>query len=200
MTDRGAVSTTMPTDVPDPPIGPMLRELRARRGLSIKAAAEQAGISPSFLSLVERGQSDLAMNRLMRLLTLYGASLIDLVDKSHAPQSDVIRGGEEIHLTSHGERIDAYLLVADADRPLVPMIWVYEPGASMDNAQAQPNDHFSYVLEGTVLVELDDERYELSAGDTVYVRAGRRFRVRNESERVARVLGCGHQVVARPTR
>jgi mannose-6-phosphate isomerase-like protein (cupin superfamily) len=68
----------------------------------------------------------------------------------------------------------------------------------MDDAQAEPVDHFSYVIEGTVLVELDDERYELSAGDTVYVRAGRRFRVRNESERVARVLGCGHQAVARP--
>jgi quercetin dioxygenase-like cupin family protein len=190
----------MPTDAPDTPIGPRLRELRTRRGLSIKAAAEQAGISPSFLSLVERSQSDLAMNRLMRLLTLYGASLIDLVDESRARQADVIRGGEEIHLTSHGERIDAYLLVADSDRPLVPMIWVYEPGASMDNAQAQPVDHFSYVLEGTVLVELDDERYELNAGDTVYVRAGRRFRVRNEGERVARVLGCGHQVVARPMR
>jgi transcriptional regulator with XRE-family HTH domain len=182
----------MSTDAPDPPLGPRLRELRARRGLSIKAAAERAGISPSFLSLVERSQSDLAMSRLMRLLTLYGASLIDLVDAPDAPKSDVIRGGKEIHITSHGERIDAYLLVADSDRPLVPMIWVYEPGASMGEAYTQPADHFSYVLEGTVLVELDDERYELTAGDTVYVRAGRRFRVRNESERVARLLGCGH--------
>lgn len=188
----------MSTDAPDPPLGPRLRELRTRRGLSIKAAAEQAGISPSFLSLVERSQSDLAMSRLMRLLTLYGASLVDLVDATHASKSDVIRGGEEIHVTSHSEHIDAYLLVADSDRPLVPMIWVYEPGASMDDAHAEPVDHFSYVIEGTVLVELDDERYELSAGDTVYVRAGRRFRVRNESERVARVLGCGHQAAARP--
>jgi quercetin dioxygenase-like cupin family protein len=187
----------MSSDAPDPPLGPRLRELRTRRGLSIKAAAEQAGISPSFLSLVERSQSDLAMSRLMRLLTLYGASLADLVDPTHAPKSDVIRGGEEIHVTSHGEHIDAYMLVADADRALVPMIWVYEPGASMDDAQPEPMDHFSYVIEGTVLVELDDERYELSAGDTVYVRAGRHFRVRNESDRVARVLGCGHQVVAR---
>jgi transcriptional regulator with XRE-family HTH domain len=114
----------MSTEAPNPPLGPTLRELRTRRGLSIKAAAEQAGISPSFLSLVERSQSDLAMSRLMRLLTLYGASLVDLVDATHAPKSEVIRGGEE--------------------------------------------------------------------------RAGRRFRVRNESERVARVLGCGHQVMARP--
>ncbi|HMJ36346.1 MAG TPA: cupin domain-containing protein [Baekduia sp.] len=187
----------MSPDAPDPPLGPRLRELRRRRGLSIKAAAEQAGVSPSFLSLVERSQSDLAMSRLMRLLTLYGASLIDLVDATDAPTSDVIRGGEEIHVTSHGERIDAYMLVADPDRVLVPMIWVYEPGASMGEAHPQPADHFSYVIEGSVLVELDDERYELTAGDTVYVRAGRRFRVRNTSERVARLLGCGHPVAPR---
>jgi transcriptional regulator with XRE-family HTH domain len=189
----------MSPDAPDLPLGPRLRELRTRRGLSIKAAAEQAGVSSSFLSLVERSQSDLAMSRLMRLLTLYGASLTDLVDDAtDAPASDVIRGGEEIHFTSHGERIDAYLLAADSDRPLVPMIWVYEPGASMGEAYTQPADHFSYVIDGTVVVELDDERYELTAGDTVYVRAGRRFRVRNESNRVARLLGCGHQVPARP--
>ncbi|MEA2307603.1 MAG: hypothetical protein QOH43_4883, partial [Solirubrobacteraceae bacterium] len=79
-----------------------------------------------------------------------------------------------------------------------PSCWIYEPGASMGEAHAQPVDHFSYVIEGTVVVEIDDEHYELTAGDTVYVRAGRRFRVRNENEGVARLLGCGHHVPARP--
>ncbi|MDO8209518.1 helix-turn-helix domain-containing protein [Conexibacter sp. CPCC 206217] len=180
----------MTSDLTDPPLGPRLRELRQRRGLSIKAASEQAGLSASFLSLVERGQSDLAMNRLMRLLQIYGASLTDLVEPA-APPSDVVRRGEELRVHSPGEHIDAYLLVTDNDRPLVPMVWVYAPGAAMSEPTALPTDHFSHVIAGSVTIETDEETVRLNAGDTIYVRAARRFRIVNDGTEPARVLGCG---------
>ncbi|HST41074.1 MAG TPA: helix-turn-helix domain-containing protein [Conexibacter sp.] len=180
----------MTDDLPDPPLGPRLRELRQRRGLSIKAAADQAGLSASFLSLVEREQSDLAMNRLLRLLQIYGASLRDLAGPAAAP-SAVVRHGEEARAHSPGEHIDAYLLVADTDRPLVPMVWVYEPGAAMNETVALPTDHFSHVIAGNVTVETDDGDHALGPGDTIYLRAGRRFRIRNGDDGIARILGCG---------
>lgn len=180
----------MTDELPDPSLGPRLRELRQRRGLSIKAAAEQAGLSASFLSLVEREQSDLAMNRLLRLLQIYGSSLIELVAPATLP-SDVVRFGEETRVHSSSEHIDAYLLVADSRRPLVPMIWVYEPGAAMGEAAALPTDHFSHVIAGEVTVELDDASHHLAAGDTIYVQAARRFRIRNDGDQPARILGCG---------
>jgi len=183
------------SDLTDPPLGPRLRELRRRSGLSIRAAAEQAGLSASFLSMVEREQSDLAMSRLMRLLGIYGASLTDLVDDARsapaAPSGDVVRGGEEIHVTSAGEHIDVYMLVADTDRPLVPMVWVYAPGAAMSEDVVAETDQFSYVVEGAVTVDADDASYRLTAGDTIYMRTGRRFRIRNDSALPARVLGLG---------
>ena len=181
-------------DPPDPSLGARLRSLRLERGLSLAAAAERAGMSASFLSLVERGESDLALGRFMRLIELYGASLTDVlppaVDESC---SNVVRAGEERHLTSHGEHISAYLLVADATQALVPMIWVYEPGGAMGGLQAQPMDLFSHVLEGTIVYETDQGQLELRRGDTVYVPAGQAFRFRNESPSVARILGCGYR-------
>jgi len=182
----------MTDQLQDPPLGPRLRELRRARGLSIKEAAAQAGISASFLSLVERGQSDLAMNRLLRLLQIYDASVVELVTPSQ-PRSAVVRRGEEVRVTSAGEQIDAYLLVADTDRPLVPMIWVYEPGAAMKEQASLPTDHFSHVIAGSVTIETDDGDHALAAGDTIYLRAGRRFRIRNDGTEPARILGCGIQ-------
>lgn len=175
----------------DPPLGPRLRDLRKRRGLSIKAAAEQAGLSASFLSLVERGQSDLAMTRLMRLLAIYGASLSELVGGPARSSCDVVRDGEALRVSSAGEHIDAYLLVADTDRPLLPMIWVYAPGAGMKEPVLPLTDHFSHVLDGTVVVETDGATERLGPGDTIYMRAGKRYLIRNEGERPARLLGCG---------
>ncbi len=177
------------SDEPDPTLGPRLRALRTRRALSIRAAAEQAGLSASFLSLVERGHSDLAMSRLTRLLQIYGASLNDLAPV--ARPREVVRAEEALRLHSSSEHIDAYLLVADAQLPLVPMVWVYEPGAAMDEPQALPTDHFSHVIAGEIAIETDEATHRLTAGDTIYLRAGRRFRIRNDGDQPARVLGCG---------
>jgi transcriptional regulator with XRE-family HTH domain len=177
-------------ELPDPPLGPRLRELRRVRGLSIKDAAARAGISASFLSLVERGQSDLAMNRLLRLLAIYDSSVVELVADAR-PRSAVVRHGEEVRVTSSGEHIDAYLLVADMNRPLVPMIWVYEPGAAMEEPASLPTDHFSHVIAGAIVVETDEGDQPLGTGDTIYLRAGRRFRIRNDGDGHARILGCG---------
>ena len=184
----------MNQDLPDPRIGPRLRRLRIDRGLSLAAAAELAGISASFLSLVERGQSDLSLGRFVRLLEVYGASMTDVVPPTVDDATwQVVRAGSEVHFTSHGEHIAAYLLVADATRPLVPMIWVYEPGGAMEVLQANPTDLFSHVLEGEIVYETEQGQLELGRGDTVYVPAGQAFRFRNDSSRVARVLGCGYQ-------
>jgi transcriptional regulator with XRE-family HTH domain len=183
----------MNQDLPDPSLGARLRRLRLERGLSLAAAAELAGMSASFLSLVERGESDLALGRFVRLLDLYGASMTDVVPPTaDASRSQVVRAGDELHFTSHGERISAYLLVADAAQALVPMIWVYEPGGAMEVVQANPTDVFSHVLEGTIVYETDQGQLELRRGDTVYVPAGRRYRFRNDSQSIARMLGCGY--------
>jgi transcriptional regulator with XRE-family HTH domain len=183
----------MNQDLPDPSLGARLRRLRLDRGLSLAAAAELAGMSASFLSLVERGESDLALGRFMRLLDSYGASMTDVVPPmADESRSQVVRAGDEVQFTSLGERISAYLLVADAAQALVPMIWVYEPGGAMEVLQANPVDVFSHVLEGTIVYETEQGRLELRRGDTVYVPAGQAYRFRNDSPSVARVLGCGY--------
>ncbi|MCW3013156.1 MAG: transcriptional regulator, family [Solirubrobacterales bacterium] len=187
----------MSSELPDPALGRRLRTLRKQRGLSLAAAAEQTDVSPSFLSLVERGRSDLALGRLMRLLGLYGASLLDVVPPIDVPdvgvqEPNVIRAGHEVRFTSLGEHIAAYLLVPDAARPLVPMIWVYEPGGAMQVLQANPTDMFSHVLEGSVVYESSGSELVLGPGDTVYVPAGESYRYRNDTGTTARVLGCGY--------
>ncbi|HTE64517.1 MAG TPA: cupin domain-containing protein [Solirubrobacteraceae bacterium] len=187
----------MTQDHPDPSLGARLRRLRVDRGLSLSAAAELAGMSASFLSLVERGESDLALGRFVRLLECYGASMTDVVPPTAVEsRSQVVRAGDEVHFTSQGERISAYLLVADAAQSLVPMIWVYEPGGAMEVLQANPTDVFSHVLEGTIVYETAQGQLELSRGDTVYVPAGQPYRFRNDSPSVARLLGCGYNAGA----
>src|SRR6478609_6292080 len=54
-----------------PAPGEVLRRLRTQRGWSLRDVAERSGLSASFLGAVERGESDIALERLARLAAIF---------------------------------------------------------------------------------------------------------------------------------
>jgi transcriptional regulator with XRE-family HTH domain len=60
-------------------VGEKLRTWRQQAGMSIREVAERSGLSVSFISLVERGQTEIAVTRLIRLTDVFGRQLSDVV-------------------------------------------------------------------------------------------------------------------------
>jgi len=59
-------------------LGQRLRALRARRGETLTETADRAGISPQYLSEIERGLKDPSSEVLAAVAGALGATLIDL--------------------------------------------------------------------------------------------------------------------------
>ena len=59
-------------------VGARLRHLRRRRGLTLVEAAARAGISPQYLSEVERGRKDPSSEVLAAITGALGAQLVDV--------------------------------------------------------------------------------------------------------------------------
>lgn len=59
-------------------LGPRLRVLRRRRGETLTETADRAGISPQYLSEVERGLKDPSSEVLAAVAGALGVTLIDL--------------------------------------------------------------------------------------------------------------------------
>ena len=59
-------------------LGQRLRELRRRRGETLTETGERAGISPQYLSEIERGLKDPSSEVLAAVAGALGATLIDL--------------------------------------------------------------------------------------------------------------------------
>ena len=115
-----------------PALGEGLRRLRRGRGLSLADASRATGLSSSFLSIVEKGNSDIAIGRLMRLMRVYGASIGDLDPGStRAGDDPVVRGGQGKHIRSQ-EGIDLYLLAPDTNRKMMPVTTTYAPRTETD--------------------------------------------------------------------
>jgi transcriptional regulator with XRE-family HTH domain len=54
-----------------PAPGEVLRRLRTQRGWSLREVGERSGLSASFLGAVERGETDIALERLARLASVF---------------------------------------------------------------------------------------------------------------------------------
>ncbi|WP_033288660.1 helix-turn-helix domain-containing protein [Amycolatopsis jejuensis] len=174
---------TKPSDDAPPEIGPYLRALRKQRGLSLQQVALATGISKSFLSLVENGTNDITFGRLHRLLTLYGADLGDLVPPREQAEESVVRGTERRLLYRPAPGMGVFMASPDTRRTLLAGVALLEPGSRMPEDAIHDGEEWVHVVRGAAEVVLDDGEtmVELSAGDSIYLRGGRRHRLANPS-------------------
>jgi quercetin dioxygenase-like cupin family protein len=163
-----------------PELGASLRALRRERGKSLAEVAAATAISQSFLSLVETGQTDITISRLMRLVAYYGVHIADLLPTPARHDALVVRRGEEQHVASRSEGIDNALLAPDTDRSMMPMLSTLAPGAAVAEPASHEGEEFVHVVKGSVRVEIDGyPQIVLRRGDNVYFRAERPHRYWN---------------------
>lgn len=81
-------------------VGARLRHLRHRRGLTLVAAAALAGISPQYLSEVERGRKDPSSEVLAAISGALGAPLVEV---THLASLDLRRQHSTLAAPPPGE-------------------------------------------------------------------------------------------------
>jgi transcriptional regulator with XRE-family HTH domain len=171
-------------------LGARLRRLRKARALSLADVADGTGISASFLSMVEKGQSDITVSRLMRLVHWFGVSVADLVQEPDPSPVQVVRADQRRSVRLSDERISIQMLTPDGRHAMMPVINVYEAGGGMADAARHDGEEFVHVLEGTVELTVgDDDPIVLRAGDSAYYRADVPHSFRNVGRGDARFLG-----------
>ncbi|MBS1870272.1 MAG: helix-turn-helix transcriptional regulator [Actinobacteria bacterium] len=156
--------------------------MRQARRLSLGEVAAQTEISASFLSLVEKGRSDITLGRLTRLVDFYGISITDLLPSPDDEAPDIVRSDNARLLHSPDEGIDMYVLASGTDRAMMAMLLVIAPGAGLAEPGHHRGEEFVHVLEGRLRLEVEgSESRELAAGDSAYYQSGRRHVFRNAS-------------------
>lgn len=171
-------------------LGARLRALRHSRGVSLVDVAEGAGISPSFLSMVEQGKSDITISRLMRLVQWFGVSVADLVQEPNPSPVQVVRANRRRSLRLADERISIQMLTADGHHAMMPVINVYDEGGAMTDPTRHDGEEFVHVIEGRIeLTVSGSDPIVLKAGDSAYYRSDAPHSFRNVGPGVARFFG-----------
>lgn len=165
-----------------PALGTGLRRLRTARRLSLSEVAEATGLSPSFLSLLENGKSDITIGRLTRLVNFFGVSITDLLPSEEPADPHVVGLAERRRLHSPSEGTDIFLLVHDTERAMMPMYLEIQPGGHLAEFAQHRGEEWVFVIEGELTLELDGtEARRLEAGDSAYYSAETQHMFRNRS-------------------
>lgn len=169
-------------------LGRRLRQLRHLQQLSLAAVARHAGMSPSFLSQLERGATSPSISSLRRICAVLGVTLAELFDEDGALPMQVLRRSDRPRVeTEPGTR--KFLLTRKPLRNLEVYVGEFEPETSTGEQYFHGDaQELFVVLSGTVLVELGDSAATLTAGDSIEYSTALPHRAVNVGDERAEVL------------
>jgi transcriptional regulator with XRE-family HTH domain len=169
-------------------IGERLAGLRQQAGLSIRALARAAGVSPSLISEAERGLVEPSIGVLKRIASVLEVNLTYFFSSPGSSGETVIRPADRRQLSElHGVTYE--LLAPDHVRTLEPIFGRLEPGASSgDEPYVHDGEEWGIVLIGKLKVWVGTEVYFLEPGDSIYFPSTVPHRVANAADEITEYL------------
>ncbi len=166
-------------------IGTHLRQLRAKRHLSLAEVARAAGISVGFLSALERSQMSGSVGTLRKLARFYKTSILEFFDATGASGRQVRPDQRKVLEAGPGVRME---LLAWGNTVMEPHLFRVAPKAGSGDSYMHEGEEFLYVLRGELAITLEKEEYKLKAGDSFYFESATRHHWKNPGRAESWVL------------
>jgi transcriptional regulator with XRE-family HTH domain len=161
-------------------IGPRLREVRERNGLSQRALAKRSGISNATISLIESGKLNPSVATLKRILDGIQTDLSAFFATESSTSERVVY--RESELVEIGRGKISYWQVGSEleDRSMQILHERYAPGSDTGKVTLHhKGEEGGVVISGHLELTVDGERYVLGPGDAYYFDSSRPHRFRN---------------------
>ena len=149
-------------------IGADIRALRRSRGWTLSDLAERLDRSVGWLSQVERGQSEPALADIRTVAALFDLPVSFFFSQSPdtAEAAYVVRGDSRRTMSDEGKGLVESLLSPDPGGAFEIVHSVFEAGARCPEPFVRPTEEAGYVIEGSLTLIIDGERFELNQGDS----------------------------------
>jgi transcriptional regulator with XRE-family HTH domain len=177
-------------DEPLNEVGERLRAIRQLRRRTLRAVAEQADVSESFLSQVERGKASASIASLTRIASALGVAVSDLFEPDGSRRPPRVLRREARPVLAFGKLGRKYMLTPRPLEHLEVFVGELDPGGSTGEEPYTHGDseELFLVLSGRVHLQLGADVHELEAGDSIEYRSSVPHRVTNAGETQAEVM------------
>ena len=133
-------------------IGSHLRQLRAKRKLSLAQVARTVGISVGFLSALERSQMSGSVGTLRKLARFYRTNILDFFDATGATGRQVRPEQRKVLEAGPGVKME---LLAWGNTVMEPHLFRVAPKAGSGDSYTHEGEEFLYILRGELMITLE---------------------------------------------
>jgi transcriptional regulator with XRE-family HTH domain len=149
-------------------LGRRIREVRRKKGMTLREAADAANVSESFLSQVERGLANPSVASLRRIADAMHERVAAFF-VGEPPSGMLVRVKERRRLVHPMGMLEDYLLTPPTARRLQIIYCVVGPGegAGEERYTHVADEECVVVLSGSLEVSIDAETYTLNSGDAL---------------------------------
>jgi transcriptional regulator with XRE-family HTH domain len=171
-------------------IGDAIRGRRHRLGLVLQDVADTAGISPGYLSLVERDKAVPTLTTLSRIATALGVGIDHFIARPQPTDCITRADRRERFLVGPGSMRYERLGADFAGHGLSSFVMTLEPGHAGEEV-THAGEEAVYILSGALQLRLDGETFVLEEGDSAHYDAARRHAWANPFAEPVRILWTG---------
>jgi DNA-binding transcriptional MerR regulator len=164
-------------------LGIKLRKLRQDRGLGVIKAAEQAQISPGFLSAIELSHANPSVATLQRLAATYNTTVLEFFDIPQHKRRLIRPQQRRVLKTDSGVKME---LLSIGTKMLECMLFRVPPKSGSDGSYSHVGEEFIFMLKGSLEVWLDElEFHVLQEGDSFWFESNLGHRWFNPTDKEA---------------
>jgi transcriptional regulator with XRE-family HTH domain len=168
-------------------IGQKVEKYRKKQGLSLRKLAEMADITPSMLSQIERGLANPSIQTLKLLAKALDVPTFSFLLEETNTADLVVRSNERKKMTI--DHLSYELLSPDFTGNLAAAIMKVPPHSkSSEKLLEHKGEEVAFILEGKIMLYLNEEQIILETGDSVKIPAYMKHKWENEFEEQAVVL------------
>jgi transcriptional regulator with XRE-family HTH domain len=167
-------------------IGDKIRTVRERKGITLKALADQAGVSESLVSQIERNRVSPSLDTLLAIIAALEIDLDWLFrDLKRNKQVTIVRRGERRVTKAGGIEFQHLSVMRDGseEHAVVAYYLTMEPGTETGDAEyGHIGRELGVLVSGRAVLEYGTEKYELDSGDSVSFSSEIPHKLRNSGE------------------
>ncbi|GAA2332626.1 helix-turn-helix domain-containing protein [Streptomyces cuspidosporus] len=180
--------TTRDPELDYPRPGEVLHRLRTHQGMSLRQVAAECGLSVSFLAALERGETDIALERLSRLAKVFGHDVGSFLGFSRGRATPSIFPARDQESFERAPGVH-YRILREPRLGYQVVTADFEPGCGLLEELRHEGSDLILMTKGVLIARYNGSDHELHAGDCAQWSAGYPHSFRNDSDEAAQFIG-----------
>jgi two-component system, OmpR family, response regulator len=164
-------------------IGRKIRDLRKQQNISLRQLSRRTGLSNSLLSQVENSKISPSISTLDKIARALEVSIVQFFEDIKIKEISITRSNQR-RLIPSGKKGIAFEMLSKrvTNKKMQPIIIKLKIGnSSLQKPYQQEGEEFGVVMSGKLELDFGDRKYELEAGDSIYLDASLSYSWRNIS-------------------